>query len=104
MKSPADPTACFETLTNAKWKITLVFSKVRFKTADMLLHLPEEVVLCGIKFSTSKPIYERRGSVMTFKETNTSPYVQLTSGLLMLTCTLHITDDWPDTLAHKLHM
>lgn len=65
---------CLEILTNAKWKITLVFSKVRFKKADILSHVPEEVVLCGMKFSKSNPNCERRGSIMTFEETNTSPY------------------------------
>lgn len=52
-----------ETLTNANWKITLVFSKVRFNKADVLVHLPEVVVFRGMKFSKSKPICERRGSL-----------------------------------------
>lgn len=62
-------TLCLEILTNTKWKVTLVFSKVKFKKADVLSHLPEEVVFCGMKFSKSNPIYERRESIMTFEET-----------------------------------
>ena len=97
---------CLEILTNTKWKITLVFSKVKFKKADVLSHLPEEVVFCGMKFSKSNPIYERRESIMTFEETNTSPYIQSTSSLLVLTCIQccicpHVTGNWADTCASR---
>jgi len=40
-----------------------------------------------MKFSKSNPIYERRGSVMTFEGTTTSPRIQSTSRLVVPTRT-----------------
>lgn len=57
-------TLCLEILTNTKWKVIFVFSKARFKKADVLSHIPEALVLCGMKFSRSNPTYEKRGPII----------------------------------------